>query len=270
MKIVTWNVNSIITRLTRLELFLERHQPDVVCLQESKTVDEQFPSLALEQLGYRALTYGQKAYNGVALLLRKASLAAEPERVQRGFPGDPIPEDARVISADIHLEGEPAPTRVVCVYVVNGKSPSDPKYREKLAWLEALRDWLRDVCSPDEPLIVTGDFNVAPEDRDVYNPRFFKGRLLCSDEERAALQKLLDWGLVDLHRVYTDEEKIFSWWDYRYGGFRNNYGLRIDLFLGTKPVAARVEEVVVDKKERDPKSHESKPSDHAPVILTLA
>ncbi len=258
MKIISWNVNSVRARLDRLLALLERHRPDVLCLQETKATDELFPADVVRAAGYHAAVHGQKTYNGVALLTR------EPVAdVIHGFPGDPIPEQARVISA--HVGG----VRVVDVYVVNGKEVGDPKYDLKLAWLDALTAWIRDAHDPATPLVITGDFNIAPGDRDVHDPERWKDRVLCSDPERARLTEMLDWGLTDLHRRVAPDEQVFTWWDYRGGAFPRDHGLRIDLALGTAPVAERVTAVTVDREERKKTSGEGNPSDHAPLIVEL-
>jgi len=167
------------------------------------------------------------------------------------------------------LSAQVAGVRVIDAYVVNGKAVGDPKYDTKLAWLDALGAWLRESNDPARPLILTGDFNIAPDDRDVHDPALWEGRVLCSAPERERLQTLLGWGLRDLHRVLTDEGGIFTWWDYRGGAFQRGFGLRIDLFLGTAAIAERVEDVAVDRDERKKGTGEGNPSDHATVILTL-
>ncbi len=258
MKLITWNVNSIRARMPRLVALLQRHEPDVVCLQETKADDDAFPREDLEAVGYRAAIHGQKTYNGVAIVSREPAAA-----VTAGFPGDPIPEQARVISADL------GGLRVIDAYVVNGKAVGDPKYDTKLAWLDALAAWLREAHDPARPLVLAGDFNIAPDDRDVHDPALWEGRVLCSDPERARLQALLDWGLHDLHRAHTDEAGVFTWWDYRGGAFPRGLGLRIDLLLGTAPLRERVVAVEVDREEREKSTGEGNPSDHAPVVLTL-
>ncbi len=256
VKLITWNVNSIRTRRERLVALLERHQPDVVCLQETKVPDDAFPHAAIEAAGYHAAAFGQQGgYNGVALLSKRPA-----ENVQHGFDGNPIPEEARAISADI--DG----VRVVCVYVVNGQATTSDKYQRKLDWLDTLTRWLERFYSAEQPLVMAGDYNIAPEARDIHNPKLWDGKVLCSAPERARLAALHEWGLADLLRATGEEGPAFSWWDYRFGAFKRNLGLRIDLILGTPPMVARCREVVVDKTERDPKSAPSKPSDHAPVI----
>jgi exodeoxyribonuclease-3 len=258
MKLITWNVNSIRQRLPRLLALLQRHRPHLVCLQETKVVDQSFPFAALEQSGYHAAVFGQKGYNGVALLARQP-LAA----VARGFEEEPTPGEARVIA------GRLGDLQLVNVYVVNGKSPGSEAFAVKLRWLEALRRWIERQFDPGQPLVIAGDFNVAPDDRDVHDPELWQGRLLCTDDERLRLRALCDWGLSDLFRLHHDAGGHFSWWDYRQGAFRRDRGVRIDLLLGTAPIAARCVVAKIDRAERDPGNGEGKPSDHAPVIATL-
>ena len=258
LKLISWNVNSVRARLDRLLAVLARHEPDVVCLQETKGTADTFPADRIRDAGYHAEVHGQRTYNGVALLTR------EPARdVVRGFDGDPIPEQARAISADV------GGVRVIDVYVVNGKAVGDPKYGTKLAWLDGLCAWLAKTHDPAQPLVVTGDFNIAPADLDVHDPDRWRDRVLCSDPERERYQRLLAWGLVDLHRRHAPDERVFSWWDYRAGAFPRDWGLRIDLALGTAPVAAGLRGVEVDRDERKKSSGEGNPSDHAPLILTF-
>jgi len=259
VKIVTWNVNSIRMRSARARALLERHTPDLLCLQEVKATDDAFPVEELAEAGYRSEVYGQAGRNGVALVSR------EPlTDVGRGFAGDPLPDQARVLSGT--LQG----IRVVTVYVVNGKAVGTPEYDVKLAWLDALATWLGADHDPGEPLIVLGDFNVAPDDRDVHDPERWRGSNLCSEPERRRIRALLDQGFVDLHRLHEPGPGPFTWWDYREGAFHRGWGLRLDLALGTRAVAERCRSVAVDRDERKPTFGEGKPSDHAPVIVTLA
>jgi exodeoxyribonuclease-3 len=197
---------------------------------------------------------GQKSYNGVALLSRRPL-----EDVQAGFPGDPDPAQARVLAGS--LDG----TRIVTVYVPNGSEVGSPPYEYKLAWLDALRRWLAEEHDAGGPLVILGDFNVAPDHRDVYDPERFEGRILCSDAERAALARLLDWGLEDLFRRYQEAGGHYSWWDYRAGRFRRNQGLRIDLILATATLAARATGCRIDPGPRGLE----RPSDHTPVLATF-
>lgn len=258
MKIITWNVNSLRVRLPRVLALLRRHEPDLVCLQETKVVDADFPRAELEAAGYRPETFGQKTYNGVALLAR-----APLQNLQRGYPGDPLPEQARVIGADC------GGVRVLNLYVVNGEAVDSPKYAGKLAWLDALTRWLAASHRPEQPLLLLGDFNVAPEERDVHDPERWRGKVLFSDPERARIRSLLGWGLQDLLRLHTQEGGLYTWWDYRMGAFHRGWGLRIDLALASAPVAQRSLAVTIDREERKSSSGEGNPSDHAPLIVEL-
>lgn len=260
MRLITWNVNSIRQRLPRLLGLLERHQPDVVCLQETKVEDVAFPTDELATAGYRSVAFGQKSYNGVAILARDAI-----EGVTLGFSGNPVPDEARVISGTV--DG----IHIVCCYVVNGKEVGNPAYDTKLAWLDGLVAHLGGIVDPSAPCIVTGDFNIAPSDADVYDPKGWEGRNLVTKPERDRLQRLLDLGLTDLGRQAAgDVTGPFTFWDYRAGAFHKGWGLRIDLVLGTGPIAEALTQVEVDRDERKQSSADGKPSDHAPVIATWA
>jgi exodeoxyribonuclease III len=259
MKIISWNVNSVRARLPRITALLARYQPDLACLQEIKTSAEEFPAAELAAAGYRAAVYGQAARNGVAVLSRR-----EVTDVTRGFAGDPVPDQARVLSVTA------SEVRVVTVYVVNGRQVGAPEYELKLRWLDAFTSWLRGTYQAASPLLVLGDFNVAPDDRDVYDPVAWRGRNLCSEPERRRVRALLDWGLTDLGRVGNPGPGPYTFWDYRQGAFHRGWGLRIDLALAAAPVAARRTAVTVDRDERRPTAGPGKPSDHAPLIITLA
>jgi exodeoxyribonuclease III len=259
MKIISWNVNSVHARLPRVTALLARYRPDLACLQEIKTTTEDFPVADFAAVGYQAAVYGQAGRNGVAVLSR-TGLAD----VARGFADDPVPDQARVLSVTA------GGVRVVNVYVVNGKEVGAPEYELKLHWLDTLTAWLHSTYQPASPLLVIGDFNVAPDDRDVYDPVAWRGRNLCSEPERQRVHALLDWGLTDLGRVGNSGQGPYTFWDYRQGAFHRGWGLRIDLALGTAPVAARCTDVTVDRDERRPTAGEGKPSDHAPLIVTLA
>ena len=258
MRVVTWNVNSIRMRSARATGLIERHMPDVLCLQELKAGPDAFPTGPFDELGYRATVHAQPERNGVALLSRTPLTD-----VVRGFPGDPVPEQARVLSGT--LEG----LRIVGVYVVNGKAVGTPEFELKLRWLDALIDWLRSEHHPRDPLLVLGDFNIAPDDRDVHDPERWRGQNLCSPEERARIAALLEWGVVDLLRSHEEGPGPFTWWDYREGAFHRGWGLRIDLVLGTVSVAERCSSAWVERDERKPTFGKGKPSDHAPVIVDL-
>lgn len=254
MKLTTWNVNSLKVRLPQLLDFLATRQPDVVCLQETKLEDHNFPINELEAAGYQCAFSGQKTYNGVAIL-SKAPLAD----VQVGIP-DFADEQKRVIAAT--TEG----TRVVCVYIPNGQSIDSDKYQYKLKWLTALTGWLKEELTRHPKLALLGDYNIAPEDRDVHDPAAWKDQVLCSEPERDAFNILLALGLKDSFRLFEQPEKSFSWWDYRMMGFRRNAGLRIDHILLSEALAARCTASIID---RDMRKLE-RPSDHAPVTATLS
>ncbi|MGZ8631553.1 MAG: exodeoxyribonuclease III [Actinomycetota bacterium] len=259
MRLVTWNVNSIRQRLPRLLSLLARHEPDVVCLQETKVTDADFPIEALLEQGYGALSHGQGGRNGVAIVSRQPL-----EEVGRGLPGSPVPDDARVLAARV------GDVTVASIYAVNGKEVDDPAYEIKLDWYDALRAWAQATVDPAAPLVLAGDFNVTPDDRDVHDPDLWRGRNLASEPERERLRTLMSAGLVDLGRLAAgDVSGPFTFWDYRMGAFHRGWGLRIDLALGTAALADRLISVEVDREERKPTSGEGKPSDHAPLIVTL-
>jgi exodeoxyribonuclease-3 len=254
MKLVTWNVNSIRQRLERLLALLARHVPDVVCLQETKVTDADFPADELRAAGFSAATLGQKAYNGVAILAR------EPlEQVTAGFRDGGDDAQARLLAATV------GGLRVLCAYVPNGQSVGSEKYAFKLEWYERLRKLLEREADPARPLALCGDFNVAPADIDVHDPEAWRGQVLCSEPERAALARVLEWGLSDCFRRKFPDKVAFSWWDYRMLGFPKNRGLRIDHVLVTEPLFARLDDVAIDREERKGKSA----SDHAPVLAVF-
>jgi exodeoxyribonuclease-3 len=254
VKLVTWNVNSIRQRLERLLALLARHTPDVVCLQETKVVDDEFPVDALRAAGYAAVFAGEKSYNGIAIL---SKLPAGD--VRRGFRDGGDDAQCRLLSATV------ADTRVLCAYVPNGQAVGSEKYVFKLAWLERLRALLEREADPSRPLALVGDFNVAPTDADVHDPDAWRGQVLCSEPERAALARVIDWGLVDAFRHRYPDKVAFTWWDYRELGFPKNRGLRIDHVLLTRPLVEKLEDVVIDRDERKGKGA----SDHAPVLALL-
>jgi len=241
MKLATWNVNSIKVRLPQLLAWLETARPDVLCLQELKTEEPGFPRAALEAAGYASVAYGQKTYNGVAILSR-APLAD----VATGIPGF-ADEQRRVIAATV------AGTRVVCVYCPNGQAVGSDKYDYKLRWLDAVHDWLAAERQAHPKLVVMGDFNIAPDDRDVFDPKVWNdGHILTSTAERDALQRLYALGLHDAFRLHSDEANVYSWWDYRMGGLRRNLGLRIDLTLVSDALRAHAVESGIDREPRTP------------------
>ncbi|GGK18194.1 exodeoxyribonuclease III [Deinococcus malanensis] len=254
MKLVTWNVNSLNVRLGQVLDWLQVHQPDVLALQETKLPDDRFPVAELKALGYAAAYSGQKTYNGVALLSRM-----EPDAVQIGVPGLDD-EQRRVVAATV------GGVRVVCLYVPNGQAVDSPKYTYKLEWLSAVRAWLQLELAAHPRLAVVGDFNVAPEDRDVHSPKRWAGQVLVSEPERQAFRALLDLGLHDTFRLHAQPEKVFSWWNYGRLGFPRNWGLRIDHVLVSQTLAAESLGCTVDL---EPRRHE-RPSDHAPVVATFS
>jgi exodeoxyribonuclease III len=253
MKLATWNVNSLKVRLPHVLDWLATTQPDVLCLQELKLEDKAFPVAEIEATGYRVAFSGQKTYNGVAILAR-----GEIMDVGRDIPGFDDPQK-RVICATVD------DVRVVCGYFPNGQEVGSDKYGYKLRWLAALTEWLRGELALHPRLALLGDYNIAPEDRDVHDPGAWQGKILCSEPERAAFRALLDLGLTDAFRLFEQPEKSFSWWDYRMMGFRRNLGLRIDHILLSAPLAARCTACAIDKAPRKLE----RPSDHAPVLAEL-
>jgi len=252
VRIATWNVNSLGVRLGRVESWLADFRPDVLCLQETKLADDAFPALTFQALGYESFHHGQGQWNGVAILSR---VGIEDPQVGFADGGDDDPE-ARVVWATC------GGVRVASCYVPNGRSLDNEHYQYKLRWLERLRVHLTGACAPDDDVCVVGDFNIAPDDRDVWDPTKLEGATHVSPPERAALAALLDWGMVDVFRARYSEDGLYSWWDYRGGSFHKRQGLRIDLILATLPLAARLEHTLIDRSARKGET----PSDHAPVI----
>ena len=255
LTIATWNVNSVRSRLDRLLAWLERRRPDVVCLQETKVVDADFPRTAIEAAGYRCLINGQKTYNGVAILSRD-----EAQPIAGALPGDTPDSERRILAASV------AGIAVASVYCPNGSEVGSDKYAYKLDWYRRLRQLLEQTWTPAQPLAVCGDYNVAPEDRDVWDPERWRGQVLFSEPEKEAFASLSGWGLEDTLRRLHPEGGLYTWWDYRFGAFHRGWGLRIDHILATPPLAARCVAVEIDRDERKGE----KPSDHAPVIATFA
>jgi exodeoxyribonuclease-3 len=253
MKLATWNVNSLKVRLPHLLQWLGENPVDVLCIQETKLTDDKFPLAEINAAGYEAVFTGQKTYNGVAILSRHPML--EVVRNNPHFPD----EQQRIIAATI--EG----IRVICAYVPNGQMVDSEKYAYKLSWLAALHDWLAEEMKTWPELAILGDYNIAPEDRDVHDPVQWAGQIHCSDRERAALASLAGLGLCDSFRLFEQPEKTYSWWDYRQLAFRRNRGLRIDHILLSPTLAARCTACAID---RNPRKWEQ-PSDHTPVIATL-
>jgi exodeoxyribonuclease-3 len=254
MKIASWNVNSLNVRLPHLLEWLKIGNPDVLVLQETKLEDHKFPQAEIEVAGYHVVFDGQKTYNGVAILSK-----TEITGVQRGIPGF-ADEQKRVLAATV--DG----VRIIDLYVVNGQAVGSEKYDYKLRWLDAMTDWVREEMQRYPQLVVLGDFNIAPDDRDVHDPVVWNNdSILTSTAERAALNKLLALGLHDSFRLHSDEAGVFSWWDYRMGGFRRNLGLRIDLVLISEALKSRA---AASGIEREPRTWE-RPSDHAPVWVDI-
>ncbi|HEX8963591.1 MAG TPA: exodeoxyribonuclease III [Rhodocyclaceae bacterium] len=253
MKLATWNVNSLRVRLPHALDWLAAQNPDVLCLQETKLEEPAFPFADFEAAGYRAVHFGQKTYNGVAILSR-----AEPSEVSRGIAGFDDPQ-ARVIAATI------GGTRVVCAYFPNGQSVGSDKFQYKLAWLKALAAWLREELEKHPRLALLGDFNIAPEDCDVHDPAAWKDQVLCSEPEREAWRALLALGLSDAFRLFAQPEKSYSWWDYRMMAYRRNRGLRIDHILLSPALSERCRACRIDCTPRGLE----RPSDHAPVLTEI-
>ncbi|MGH8109981.1 MAG: exodeoxyribonuclease III [Arenimonas sp.] len=254
MKIASWNVNSLNVRLPHLEEWLKLRQPDVVVLQETKMEDDKFPDDVLAGLGYRSVFVGQKTYNGVAILSKVSSTD-----MHTGIP-DFADEQKRVIAATVNG------IRIVNLYVVNGQDVGTEKYDYKLRWFEAIHGWLAEEIKRYPNLVVLGDFNIAPDDRDVHDPKVWNDNtILTSTAERAAYKRLLSLGLHDSFRLYNEEAGHFSWWDYRSAGFRRNLGLRIDLVLISDALKSKCKNAEID---REPRTWD-RPSDHAPVWVEL-
>jgi exodeoxyribonuclease III len=254
MKLATWNVNSLKVRLPHLLDWLAAGQPDVVCLQETKLVDEAFPLAEINAAGYQVAFSGQKTYNGVAILARGGLT-----EVSAGIPGF-VDDQKRVLAATV------GGVRVICVYVPNGQSVDSDKYQYKLSWLDALQAWLKAELAAHPRLALLGDFNIAPEDRDVHDPAAWAGQVLCSEPEREHFRGMLGLGLRDTYRLFDQAEQSFSWWDYRAAGFRRNLGLRIDHILASAALAGQCTACVIDKAPRKLE----RPSDHAPVLAEFA
>jgi exodeoxyribonuclease-3 len=273
MRIATWNVNSLKARMEALEKWLERAEPDVLLVQETKLSDAEAPVMPLRMLGYEVVHHGEGRWNGVAILsrvgaddvvtnfgdgpVRDSSAGADVQVGEEDF--DPL-DEARMVSAVV------GGIRVVSLYAPNGRVVDSPFYEGKLRWFERLSRWLAETRSPDEPLLLAGDYNVTPGPEDVWSEVKAHGGTHVSPRERAALLRLRDWGLVDTYRSVRPEPGRFSWWDYRAGMFHRNEGMRIDLLYGTRPVAERVVWAEIDREAR---KGPPTPSDHAPVVVDL-
>ena len=254
MRLATWNVNSLRVRLGHLLEWLAQAQPDVACLQETKTEDANFPLAELRDAGYHAVYCGQRAYNGVAILARSPI-----SDVAHGIP-DFADDPKRCIAATVDA------IRIVCLYAPNGEAPGTDKYAYKLRWYAALACWLRNLVATRPELAVLGDMNVAPEDRDVHDPKRWAGKIHVSEPERAALRAVIDTGLKDAFRLFAQPEKSFSWWDYRLRAFERGWGLRIDLALLGPALAQRCTGCTIDLAPR----RRERPSDHAPVVVEIS
>ncbi|WP_019141525.1 exodeoxyribonuclease III [Noviherbaspirillum massiliense] len=253
MKLATWNVNSLKVRLPQVLQWLADNPVDVLCLQETKLTDDKFPVAEIEAAGYQVAFTGQKTYNGVAILSKHPM-----SEVVKNIPSFED-QQQRVIAATI------GGMRIVCAYIPNGQSIDSDKYQYKLQWLNGLHDWLVEQGKAYDKLALLGDYNIAPEDRDVHDPAGWQGQVLVSDPERAAFRRLLDLGLKDAFRLFEQPDKMFSWWDYRQMAFRRNMGLRIDHILLSPALASRCSSCVIDKTPRK----WEQPSDHTPVVATL-
>lgn len=253
MKLATWNVNSLKVRLPQVIDWLQTNQPDMLCLQETKLSDENFPAAEIAAIGYESVFIGQKTYNGVAILSKQKG-----SEIITAIPGFED-EQKRVVAATY------GDARVISVYVPNGDTVESEKYQYKLRWLPALTGWLQQELKDHQKLAILGDFNIAPEDRDVYDPQLWQGKVLCSQPERAAFGDLLQLGLTDSFRLFEQAEKSYTWWDYRMMAFRLNRGLRIDHILLSNALASVCTSCTVDKAIRKLE----RPSDHAPVVAEL-
>lgn len=275
VRIAAWNVNSLKVRLPQVLKWLQDQEKvkkpiDALCLQELKLTDDKYPHQELEDAGYVSLAAGQKTYNGVAIIVRKASLAPIASDASttflkpiRNIPGN-VDEQQRILAATIPFAGM-QPIRLISAYFPNGQSPESDKFAYKLAWLQALESWLKDELSQNNQLALLGDFNIAPTDADVYDPSKWVGQNLVSPEERKAFQQLLELGLTDSFRMFEQAPKSYSWWDYRMMGFRRNAGMRIDHILLSEALKDRCIASLIDK---EPRTWEQ-PSDHTPVIAEI-
>ncbi|MDD2809219.1 exodeoxyribonuclease III [Rhodoferax sp.] len=261
MKLATWNVNSLTVRLPQVLDWLAANPVDVLALQELKLTDDKFPHAAFKAAGFESVCFGQKTYNGVALISRTPA-----QQVTRNIPG--FDDDlARVISATVAFESGSAASdiRVVGAYFPNGQEPGSDKFEYKLAWLQGLRAWLRTELATHPRLVLMGDFNITFDDADVWDPEGMRDQIHCTDEERYELNALIALGLTDAHRLFAQAPKSYSWWDYRDFGFKRNRGMRIDHILVSQALKPLVSACQIDKTPR----HNERPSDHAPVLMEL-
>ncbi len=276
VRIAAWNVNSLKVRLPHVLKWLQDQEKakkpiDALCLQELKLTDDKYPHKELEDAGYLSIAAGQKTYNGVAIIVRKAALAPIASNHEttflkpiRNIPGN-TDEQQRILAATVCFKGM-QPIRLVSAYFPNGQSPDSDKFAYKLAWLKALENWLSDELAQNSRLALLGDFNIAPTDDDVHDPAKWIGQNLVSPPEREAFQQLLNLGLTDSYRMFEQAPKSFSWWDYRMMGFRRNAGMRIDHILISEALKDKCTESIIDK---EPRTWEQ-PSDHAPVIAKIS
>lgn len=255
MLLATWNVNSILARMASVTRWLDLVKPDVLCMQETKCTDDKFPADVFVERGYQCQLFGQQSYNGVAILTRDA---CDPGR--RGYPDDDETAQSRLLSTTV------GGISLVNVYVPNGQMVGSEKYAFKLAWMKRLREFFDAHYDRTTSVLLCGDFNVAPEERDVHDVRLWQGRILFSEQERAALQHIKEWGFTDAYRLHNEAGGNYSWWDYRAGAFRRNMGLRIDHIWISDPLVARNVRTWIDI---EPRTWE-KPSDHAPVLAEFA
>jgi exodeoxyribonuclease III len=251
MLLATWNVNSINTRLPHIQEFLSNYEPDILCMQETKVVDQKFPRDAFTDRGYEIEIYGEKSYNGVAIA-SKQSMSS----IVKGFREEIAAGSKRLIAATI------GDVKVINLYIPNGQAVGSEKYHYKLEWLCALKKHIEENYTPDDQLVICGDFNIAPEDRDVYRPDEWNGSIMASDQERRHLEEIKQWGFVDVFRQHHDEPGLFTWWDYQGGAFRRNMGFRIDHIWSTTSLAEQCTAVMIAREMRKLE----KPSDHAPVL----
>jgi exodeoxyribonuclease III len=259
MKIVTWNINGVRARQDNLQTWLKESDPDVVCLQELKSIDEGFPREAIESLGYHVETHGQKGFNGVAILSKTS-----PDEVIRGLAGDDGDEQSRFIEAVFSRDG--GVVRVACLYLPNGNPVDTPKFPYKLSWMERLEAWAADRLALEEPLVIAGDFNVIPEPFDCYDPKVWEGDALFRPESRAAFRRLENLGFVDAIRAVTDEAKLYTFWDYQAGAWQKNNGIRIDHLMLSPEASDLLRAASVEHHVRG----WEKPSDHVPVAIDIA
>ncbi|MBY0357401.1 MAG: exodeoxyribonuclease III [Candidatus Obscuribacterales bacterium] len=255
MLVATWNVNSITVRLPQVLEWLDKVRPNVLCLQETKVIDEKFPVKAFAEIGFTVETFGEKTYNGVAIISDKPLTD-----VRRGFKLEVGPGSKRLIM------GTYDSVRIIDVYIPNGSEVGSEKYAYKLEWLSVLHKLFAEEFKPEEHIVLCGDFNIATEDRDVYDPVSLAGTILLSDAERAAIDELRQWGMTDVFRQHHQDAGLYSWWDYRMNAFARNLGLRIDHIWATADLASRSRSIYIDKEPRKGE----RPSDHVPVVVDFA